>query len=460
MERAELNMAAGLTKADFPGKVIVWGGDELNELWTWLEMPMLVEWVDWAKKEGWTKILEEALTEEAVAGWLQMNRNLDWNQTLMGIYDLYLHYYLKYKKDQTAKTLFGGDMQYHEYYEYINAKFPTDNWYFYSDYASDYYGQGDYYDYYDYYYGSGSDSKEAVDQLHSGEDHEGNHSMDGYDDDYYYYDDQWVNYNEAVAYMTRMLAAFKKIEESGEGNLVALKLARIALKLIQNIPVQQALDLLSSMLHQMKTRLEARPDGGLDQGLEELAEIYWEMQVGGWTEMLQRLLSDAMWNELDGAIHDAMAQLEDFLYQVARTEGLLPEGCGDWEITPHPFGCTMSRVLWEMLFVLEDLALGQRRVGLKRARKMVSFLVPKLHKLEDWMGQGWGWMDADQQAESVYCRITSVLLDLETDLLIVALGEQVVDNLGRQLVVTSNHLAKTLLDTCPASDTNPDTRGF
>ena len=284
--------------------------------------------------------------------------------------------------------------------------------------------------------------------------------MDGYDDDYYYYDDQWVNYNEAVAYMTRMLAAFKKIEESGEGNLVALKLARIALKLVQNVPVQQALDLLSSMLQQMKTRLEARPDERLDQGLEELAEIYWEMQVGGWPEMLHRLLSDAMWNELDGAIHDAMAQLEDFLYQVARTEGLLPEGCGDWEITPHPFGCTMSRVLWEMLFVLEDLALGQRRVGLKRARKMVSFLVPKLHKLEDWMGQGWGWMDADQQAESVYCRITSALLDLETDLLIVALGEQVVDNLGRKLVVTSNHLAKTLLDTCPASDTNSDSRGF
>ena len=459
VERAELNEAAGITEADYPGKVVLWGGDELKELWTWLEMPMFEEWVDWAREEGWVQILRETLTEEAVAEWLQQNRNFNWNQTLYGIYDLYLHYYLNYKKDNTARKLYGGDMQYHEYYDYMIAKLPIDSWYFYSDYARDYYGLGDYYDYYDYYY-SGGGSKEITDRINSEEEHEENHSLEGYDDDYFYYDDQWVNYNEAVAYMTRMLAAFKKIEESGEGNLVALKVARIALKLAQNLPIERALDLLSSMLKQMRVRLETGPDGRIDQSFEELAEIYWKMQVGGWNGMLQRLVGDSMWEQMDEAIHDAMTQLEGFLYQVAKTEGLLPEGCGDWEITPHPFGCTTSYVLWEMLFVLEDLALGQRRLGLQRARKMVNFLLPKLHKLEDWMGQGWGWMNSEQQAESVYCRLTSALLDLEIDLLIVGLGEEVTHSCGRQLLITNHHLGKSLLDTCPASDITLDTRGF
>ena len=460
MERSELNQGAGITEADYPGKVILWGGDELNELWTWLEIPLLEEWVDWAQKEGWAQILRETLTEDAVAEWLQQNRNLNWNQTLYGIYDLYLHYYLNYEKEHTARKLYGGDMQYHEYYDYMMAKFPIDSWYFYSDYARDYYGLGDYYDYYDYYYDhSGGGSKEVPDQMKPGE--EENSSLEGYDDDYFYYDDQWVNYNEAVAYIKRMLSAFKKIEQSGEGNLVALKLARIALKLAENLPVQPALDLFSSMLKQMRNRLEAGPDDGrIDQSLEELAEIYWKMQVGGWDGMLQRLLADDMWDQLDEAIHDAMGQLEDFLYQVAKAEGLLPEGCGDWEITPHPFGCTTSYVLWEVLFVLEDLALGQRRLGLNRARKMVNFLLPKFHKLEDWMGQGWGWMDSEQQAESVYCRLTSALLDLETDLLIVALGEEMTHLCGKELMITNHHLGKSLLDTCPASDTTLDTRGF
>ena len=91
---------------------------------------------------------------------------------------------------------------------------------------------------------------------------------------------------------------------------------------------------------------------------------------------------------------------------------------------------------------------------------MVNFLLPKLHKLEDWMGQGWGWMDAEQQAESVYCRLTSALLDLETELLIVGLGEEVDHSSGRQLLITNHHLTKSLLDTCPASDITSDTRGF
>jgi hypothetical protein len=205
----------------------------------------------------------------------------------------------------------------------------------------------------------------------------------------------------------------------------------------------ETIQLLQGVVERMETRLDTAPDAEAAALRTDVAGVHQGLRAAGPEGLLARLLGDALWAELDAWVARQQHLLYTLLYEVARDEKLLARGCGDTAVTPHPFGCTVSHVMWELLFIIEDMAVGRRKLALMAARKMANNLISRVHKLEDWMGLGWGRTVDSGQTDGVYCSLTSGALAIGSDLLGAALGEE-----GAQVLAAVNRLEGLLMAGC------------
>ena len=207
---------------DYPGPGLLWMGLEdgveegLSSLLEGLKGQVAL------LREG-LEGLRAMLTEDSVTQWLEGQEAASWRETVQGVLHIYLHFYRLYAKDYTARTHYGGSMEYHQYYDYMEQMYGGQaEWYAYPEYAGDYYGSNNYYDsysYYDYY----DDYSTVADGSGSGG---GDSDYYASQYDYYYYDDQWVNFPEVSAFFYRLSLALDTLAHSQYGQNVVFKLAR------------------------------------------------------------------------------------------------------------------------------------------------------------------------------------------------------------------------------------------
>ena len=65
------------------------------------------------------------LTEEGLEVWLDSEQARGWNSSLQGAYSVYLHFYRLYTLDFTEQEVFGGSMDYQDYYQYMMDRYST-----------------------------------------------------------------------------------------------------------------------------------------------------------------------------------------------------------------------------------------------------------------------------------------------------------------------------------------------
>ena len=174
---------------------------------------------------------------------------------------------------------------------------------------------------------------------------------------------------------------------------------------------------------------------------------------------MDRVMGDRMWEELDSSLSSLHTSLFSFLQLVAREQGLLSQGCGSLEQTPHPWGCTVSHNLWEGLYIMEEMAMGNRKEGLRRARRMASDMVSHfqvgsgglqvLHGVHLQVLKFW----LEDLGPRDYCSLTSSWLGLEEDLLEVSLGLEGRGQEGRQLLQAYRSMGQLVLEGC-STDTS------
>ena len=195
----------------------------------------------------------------------------------------------------------------------------------------------------------------------------------------------------------------------------------------------------SSGLKSPEEEERARVVAEVEGVVEDVGRVVWSVQLGQWDALLDQLEGDHMWRQLDLVLNNIKLEVQQFLFRFARRHNLLAQGCGVVEETPHPFACTASSVLWSMLGVMEDMAAGRRKDGLREARRMAQTVISELHELEDWMAK---------EQDTAYCSLADLVGQVDLKLLGGVLGEERKTEPGYKLVMAYMEMKKLLEEGC------------